>query len=86
MSELPDAAAPCEMVLSLVGTTAIGFNLFLGGSMAVGKTLAECRRGIAFSTVATLIVSLLIMVVGSGSARKVADLRVLAACVSSMAS
>jgi len=74
MSSLPHAAAPCEMILSLVGTTAIGFNIFLGGSMAVGKELNACRRGIAFSTVSTLIVSLLIMVVGSSSARRVPDL------------
>eukprot|EP00913_Durusdinium_trenchii_P030515 g28584.t1 len=69
MSPLPSAAAPCEMVLSLVGTTAIGFNVFLGGSMAIGKRLRDCRRGIAFSNLATLIVSVLIMVVGSGSAQ-----------------
>ena len=30
-----------------MGTTAIGFNIFLGGSMAVGKELNACRRGIA---------------------------------------
>ena len=73
MSSLPHAAAPCEMVLSLVGTTAIGCNIFFSGSMAVGKELNACRRGIAFSTVSTLIVSLLIMVVGS-SAGRVPDL------------
>ncbi|CAJ1441239.1 unnamed protein product [Effrenium voratum] len=45
-STLPNSTAPCDMVLSLVGTTAIGFNIFLGGSMAIGKSLATCRRGI----------------------------------------
>lgn len=74
MSAVPDAAAPCEMVLSLVGTTAIGVNLFFSGSMAVGTTMADCRRGIAFSTVSALIVSLLIMIVGSGSAKEADNL------------
>ena len=69
MSRVSGAAAPCEMVLSLVSTTAIGFNIFLSGAMAVGKGLKECRRGIAFSTFSTLAVSTLIMVVGSGSAK-----------------
>jgi len=74
MSAVPDAAAPCEMVLSLVGTTAIGVNLFFSGSMAVGTTMADCRRGIAFSQLSALLVSLLIMIVGSGSAQQVDDL------------
>ncbi|CAE7701968.1 HERC2 [Symbiodinium pilosum] len=65
-SPLQSAAAPCETALSLVGTTAIGFNLFLSGSMARHKTLAECRRGIAFSTLSALIVSVLIMIVAAG--------------------
>ena len=67
MSSLPHAAAPCETVLSLVGSTSIGCNIFFSGSMAVGKELNACRRGIAFSTVSTLMVSLLIMVVGSSA-------------------
>lgn len=40
-----------------------------------GAPLFEPNLGEAFSTVATLIVSLLIMVVGSGSAREAVDLR-----------
>ena len=35
--------------------------------MADGKTLAAARRGIAFSTAAALLVSSLILIVGSGS-------------------
>ncbi|XP_066912869.1 divalent metal cation transporter MntH-like [Clytia hemisphaerica] len=60
-------AGSTNIVLSLVGTTAIGFNLFLGGQMAEGKTLPQAQRGIAFSTVMTLIVSVLIMIVGDGT-------------------
>eukprot|EP00449_Zooxanthella_nutricula_P055676 CAMPEP_0198570338 /NCGR_PEP_ID=MMETSP1462-20131121/108975_1 /TAXON_ID=1333877 /ORGANISM="Brandtodinium nutriculum, Strain RCC3387" /LENGTH=253 /DNA_ID=CAMNT_0044301453 /DNA_START=23 /DNA_END=780 /DNA_ORIENTATION=+ len=49
------AAEPADLVLSLVGTTAIGFNLFLGGSMAVGRQLGAARRGIAFSTLSAML-------------------------------
>ena len=49
-----------------MGTTAIGFNLFLGGAMAKGKSIGETQRGIAFSTMAALCVSVLILIVGSG--------------------
>lgn len=63
--EMPSGSA--NIVLSLIGTTAIGFNLFLGGAMAEGKSLPEAQRGIAFSTVMTLIVSVLIMIIGDGT-------------------
>jgi len=56
-----------NIVLSLIGTTSLGFNLFLGGAMAKGKTLVEAQRGIAFSTSMALIVSVLIMIVGQGT-------------------
>ena len=49
-----------------MGTTAVGFNLFLGGAMAKGKAIGEMQRGITFSTVAALCVSVLILIVGSG--------------------
>ena len=41
-------------------------NLFLGGAMAKGKELGSARRGIAFSTMSALAVSILILVVGAG--------------------
>ena len=53
-------------MFSLVGTTSIGFNLFLGGAMAKGKELVPAQRGIAFSTASALMVSVLIMIVGAG--------------------
>ena len=61
-----NAAEPTDMVLSLVSTTAIGFNLFLGGSMAEGRQLKSAQRGIAFSTFCAFLVSSLILIVGSG--------------------
>ena len=62
----PLAAEPTDIIISLVGTTSIGFNLFLGGSMAEGKKLGASQRGIAFSTAAAFVVSVLILIVGSG--------------------
>ena len=50
----------------MVGTTSIGFNLFLGGAMAKGRTLGSAQRGIAFSTISALVVSVLILTVGAG--------------------
>ena len=61
----PDGSS--NVVLSLVGTTSIGFNLFLGSSMAEGKTLDSAQRGIAFSTASTLFISVLILMVGDGA-------------------
>ena len=49
-----------------MGTTSIGFNLFLGGAMAEGKKLGSAQRGIAFSTLSAFIVSVLILIVGAG--------------------
>jgi Mn2+/Fe2+ NRAMP family transporter len=54
-------------IFRLVGTTSLGFNLFLGGSMAKGKALESSQRGIAFSTISALEVSVLILIVGAGT-------------------
>ena len=60
----PDSA---NLIVSLVGTTSIGFNLFLGSSMAESsKTLGGAQRGIAFSVCGALVISVLIMIVGDG--------------------
>ena len=53
-------------MFSLVSTTSVGYNLFLGGSMAEGRELGSAQRGIAFSTVSAVAVSILILIVGSG--------------------
>ena len=60
------SAEPADIIVSLVGTTSIGFNLFLGGAMAEGKKLRSAQRGIAFSTMSAFIVSVLILIVGAG--------------------
>ena len=51
----------------MIGTTSLGFNLFLGGAMAKGRRLREAFYGIALSTVLALVVSFFILVVGSGA-------------------
>ncbi|XP_040573501.1 divalent metal cation transporter MntH [Lepeophtheirus salmonis] len=61
---IPDGSS--NLVLSLVGTTSIGFNLFLGSVMAKGRSLGSAQRGIGFSTVCALEVSMLILIVGDG--------------------
>lgn len=65
-----NAAEPTDIILSLVGTTSLGFNLFLGGSMAQGKQLGSAQRGIAFSTCSAMAVSILILIVGAGTFSK----------------
>jgi len=64
--EAADAVEPADIIISLVGTTSIGFNLFLGGAMAKGRTLGSAQRGIAFSTISAFVVSVLILTVGAG--------------------
>jgi Mn2+/Fe2+ NRAMP family transporter len=62
-----NGAEPTDIIISLVGTTSIGFNLFLGGAMAKGKSLRPAQRGIGFSTASAFVVSVLILIVGSGN-------------------
>ena len=52
-----------------MGTTSITFNLFLGGNIAKGKKMREARMGIGFSSLLTFLVSLFILLVGSGASR-----------------
>jgi len=60
------SAEPADIIISLVSTTSVGYNLFLGGSMAKGRELKSAQRGIAFSTGSAVSVSILILIVGSG--------------------
>jgi Mn2+/Fe2+ NRAMP family transporter len=53
------------VVLSLIATTALPFNIFLASSMSDGYTLGTMRRGIAFSTFMAALLSCLIISVGS---------------------
>ena len=54
------------MVLSLMGTTAIPLNIFLSSACAEGYSLSGMRRGIACATLLTCVLSMTIVIVGSG--------------------
>lgn len=53
------------LVLGLVGTTVVPYNLFLGSGIAAGQTLKEIRFGITVAVVLGGIISMGILVVGS---------------------
>jgi len=61
------SAEPGDLIISLVGTTSAGFNLFLGGAMAHGRELGAARRGIVCATLGAMVASILILVVGAGT-------------------
>merc|ERR1712106_853836 len=44
------SAKPADIIISLVSTTSVGYNLFLGGAMAQGRELGSAQRGIASMT------------------------------------
>lgn len=54
------------LVLGLVGTTVVPYNLFLGSSLAVGKNLGEARFGIAIAIGLGGLISMGILLVGLG--------------------
>jgi Mn2+/Fe2+ NRAMP family transporter len=53
------------LALSMIGTTALPYNLFLASSIASKNTVASMQRGLAFSTTIAAIASTLIVIVGS---------------------
>jgi len=53
------------LVLGLVGTTVVPYNLFLGSGLARGQLLAEIRFGLAVSVVLGGVISMGIVVVGA---------------------
>lgn len=54
------------LVLGLVGTTVVPYNLFLGSGIAAGQTLGEIRFGLSVAVVLGGIISMGIVVVGAG--------------------
>ncbi|HEX2094138.1 MAG TPA: divalent metal cation transporter [Longimicrobiaceae bacterium] len=54
------------LVLGLVGTTVVPYNLFLGSGIAAGQKLGEIRFGITVAVVLGGIISMGIVVVGAG--------------------
>lgn len=53
------------LVLGLVGTTVVPYNLFLGSGIAAGQTLRELRFGITVAVVLGGVISMGILVVGA---------------------
>eukprot|EP00656_Telonema_subtile_P044836 TRINITY_DN5109_c0_g1_i2.p1 TRINITY_DN5109_c0_g1~~TRINITY_DN5109_c0_g1_i2.p1 ORF type:complete len:593 (+),score=110.96 TRINITY_DN5109_c0_g1_i2:170-1948(+) len=64
LPQLPAGSAP--QALGMIATTALPFNVFLASTLAEGRSLKECRSGVAFSTAVTAALSLLIIIVGTG--------------------
>ncbi|GMH81433.1 hypothetical protein TrST_g12009 [Triparma strigata] len=61
---LPEDSA--TVALGMIATTCLPINVFLTSSLANGLTIGETRKGIGFATVITAILSLLIIIVGTG--------------------
>ncbi|CAN5244392.1 Nramp family divalent metal transporter [soil metagenome] len=59
---LPDSTL---LVLGLVGTTVVPYNLFLGSGIAAGQTLRELRLGIGVAVILGGIISMAILIVGT---------------------
>jgi Mn2+/Fe2+ NRAMP family transporter len=53
------------LVLGLVGTTVVPYNLFLGSALARGSGLSEMRWGLAVAVIGGGVISLGVLVVGS---------------------
>ncbi len=56
------------LVLGLVGTTVVPYNLFLGSGIARGQTLAEARLGLGAAIVLGGVISMAVVLVGSAVA------------------
>jgi NRAMP (natural resistance-associated macrophage protein)-like metal ion transporter len=54
------------VALSMIATTALPFNPFLASSLAKGYSVPAMQRGILFSTALAAVLSLTIIIVGSG--------------------
>ncbi len=53
------------LVLGLIGTTVVPYNLFLGSGIARGHSLAEARMGLTVAVVFGGVISMAVVVVGS---------------------
>jgi Mn2+/Fe2+ NRAMP family transporter len=54
------------LALSVIGTTAIPFNLFLASAIAKGNTVKSMRTGMKLATCVAAVASTFIMIVGTG--------------------
>ncbi|MFQ5528014.1 MAG: NRAMP family divalent metal transporter [Thermoanaerobaculia bacterium] len=56
------------LVIALVGTTVVPYNLFLGSGLAHGQSLSELRFGLAVAVVLGGVISMAVLVVGAALA------------------
>jgi manganese transport protein len=56
------------LVLGLIGTTVVPYNLFLGSSLAAGQNLSELRFGLSVAVVLGGLISAAVLVVGAAVA------------------
>lgn len=62
---IPEGAS--VTVLSMIATTAIPFNTFLAASMTeMAATPGQMKRGVGFATFLAMVISMLVVVIGSG--------------------
>jgi len=70
LPQMPDKSASgspsAPQALGMIATTALPFNVFLASILAEGKTMSETRTGVGFSTAVTAVLSLLVVIVGTG--------------------
>jgi len=53
------------LVLGLIGTTIVPYNIFLGSSLAEGQGLKEMRKGLSFSVILGGVISISVILVGA---------------------
>lgn len=58
-------AGSSTLVLALIGTTVVPYNLFLGSRLAAGQELADLRIGIVVAVVLGGLISMAVLVVGT---------------------
>lgn len=56
------------LILGLIGTTVVPYNLFLGSGIAAGQTLSHMRFGLATSVVLGGVISMAVVIVGTAVA------------------
>jgi manganese transport protein len=63
LPSLPSGSA--LLVMGLIGTTVVPYNLFLGSGIAKGQTLGELRFGLGVAVVLGGVISMAVLVVGT---------------------
>ncbi|MEL7120574.1 MAG: Nramp family divalent metal transporter [Bacteroidota bacterium] len=59
------SSASSLLVIGLIGTTIVPYNLFLGSGIGKGQSISEMRSGISFAVIIGGLISIAILVVGT---------------------